>query len=441
VPTIPTAFTNIAGIIAEAGENLGRGIETINNGITSLQERFPLLMTVVERFSAAGKWVKDNWDTVGPILEIVAGAALAVGTGFLVATNPVARFLAVASLVAAAATWIIANWDTIGPWFAALWESIWAVAIPIWNAIKSFLSETWTAIAETAKVIWSDLKTFWANWGDTILALLSGIWRQIGIVIETAINLVKDIIGFVLAVIRGDWSDAWSYVMDIAITVWTFIVNTWQNLVQTAGEVWGTIRERIIDPMLKAYNWLKEKWGGICEWLGETWKTIEETAGKVWRGIANTVIRFVNGIIDAINAMIRGLNKISISIPDWVPILGGKSFGFNLKEIGKIAYLARGGIVTGPTFAMMGEGGRREAVIPLQRDNVIADSVGQAVYEAMVTAMRISQVGRTQPAENKEIVLRLDRATLARAILPALVEEGQRQGFELILKPRAGVVY
>jgi len=40
--------------------------------------------------------------------------------------------------------------------------------------------------------------------------------------------------------------------------------------------------------------------------------------------------------------------------------------------------LAKGGIVTGPTLAMMGEGGRREAVIPLERDNVIADSVGSS---------------------------------------------------------------
>ena len=35
--------------------------------------------------------------------------------------------------------------------------------------------------------------------------------------------------------------------------------------------------------------------------------------------------------------MIAGLNKISIDIPDWVPELGGKKFGFNISQISKLS--------------------------------------------------------------------------------------------------------
>ena len=75
-----------------------------------------------------------------------------------------------------------------------------------------------------------------------------------------------------------------------------------------------------------------------------------------WKG-------FVNILIGGVNALIRGLNKISVKVPDWVPEWGGKKFGFNIKEIPK---LAKGGIVDRATLAMIGEAGK-EAIVPLER--------------------------------------------------------------------------
>ena len=57
------------------------------------------------------------------------------------------------------------------------------------------------------------------------------------------------------------------------------------------------------------------------------------------------------------------VGKLSFKIPSWVPGLGG--FGF---AVPNIPYLAEGGIVTGPTLAMIGERGP-EAVIPLSGRN------------------------------------------------------------------------
>ena len=53
------------------------------------------------------------------------------------------------------------------------------------------------------------------------------------------------------------------------------------------------------------------------------------------------------------------IGKLSFSVPDWVPGIGGKGF-----DVPNIPMLADGGIVTGPTLAMIGEKGP-EAVIPL----------------------------------------------------------------------------
>jgi phage-related protein len=76
--------------------------------------------------------------------------------------------------------------------------------------------------------------------------------------------------------------------------------------------------------------------------LLDVWKTVFNAIGSIWN---NT------------------LGKISFSLPDWVPGLGGKGFSFP-----KIPALAEGGVVTGPTLALIGEAGP-EAVVPLDRYN------------------------------------------------------------------------
>jgi hypothetical protein len=71
----------------------------------------------------------------------------------------------------------------------------------------------------------------------------------------------------------------------------------------------------------------------------------------------------INTVISLANIAIRALNAIHVSIPKWVPIIGGESFGISLPQI---PMLAEGGIVTKPTLAMIGEAGA-EAVIPLSK--------------------------------------------------------------------------
>jgi hypothetical protein len=101
------------------------------------------------------------------------------------------------------------------------------------------------------------------------------------------------------------------------------------------------------------------------------------------------VVRAVfNGIATAWN---NTVGKLKFTVPGWVPGIGGK--GFDMPDI---PMLANGGIVTGPTLAMIGEAGP-EAVIPLDRmgsmggNNVTINVNGgdpQAVVNALRTYMR-----------------------------------------------------
>ena len=61
-------------------------------------------------------------------------------------------------------------------------------------------------------------------------------------------------------------------------------------------------------------------------------------------------------MIGAINWAIDGINSLSFDVPDWVPGIGGESWGFNLPNIPDIPYLAKGGILSRGS-AIVGEAG------------------------------------------------------------------------------------
>lgn len=83
-----------------------------------------------------------------------------------------------------------------------------------------------------------------------------------------------------------------------------------------------------------------------------------------WQNIANLAKVPINAVISAINWVISKINSISVTIPDWVPGVGGTTLGFNIPTI---QALAAGGVATAPTLAMIGEGGEPEAVMPLSK--------------------------------------------------------------------------
>jgi hypothetical protein len=110
------------------------------------------------------------------------------------------------------------------------------------------------------------------------------------------------------------------------------------------------------------------------------------------KGYLTTVLNFYKTIFNTIaNLWNNSIGKLSFKFPSWVPGVGGSGF-----SVPKIPMLADGGIVNGPTLAMIGERGP-EAVIPLDRMqsgggvtvNVMGGLATSAeIGEAVVNAIR-----------------------------------------------------
>lgn len=87
------------------------------------------------------------------------------------------------------------------------------------------------------------------------------------------------------------------------------------------------------------------------------WQGIKDIFSSVFNSLAGIVKAPINAVIAIVNGVISAINGIGFTIPDWVPLLGGKTFGLNIPEI---PMLAAGGFTDGPSIA--GEAGT-EAVI------------------------------------------------------------------------------
>lgn len=126
-------------------------------------------------------------------------------------------------------------------------------------------------------------------------------------------------------------------------------------------QVWANFTAFLGSAMAGAGEVIKGVWSGISSFMKST-----------INGILGFIQSFSNGIIDGINAVVRAINSIQVTIPSWIPGIGGKKFGFDLRQLSRINIprLAEGGIVMpqpGGVLANLAEAGRPEAVIPLDR--------------------------------------------------------------------------
>jgi len=134
--------------------------------------------------------------------------------------------------------------------------------------------------------------------------------------------------------------------------------------------------------------------------FGENIKTIFVGVANAIRGAFEGAQRIIKGII---NFIIRGWNKIEFKVPGFkIGPVGYSGFTLGLPNIPE---LATGGIVSGPTLALIGEAGP-EAVVPLDRYrgdgggntfiiNGALDSVGVAQQIRKILNDDATRSGRT----------------------------------------------
>ena len=214
----------------------------------------------------------------------------------------------------------------------------------------------------------------------------------------------------------------------------TTISTAWSNISTNTSTTWTNIKSSLST----AFNNIKTNATNVFTSMKNTIKGIWDSLWGSIKGVINSIIggveKMANGVINGINTMIRALNNLSFDIPDWVPGLGGKTFGFNLRTLSTISIprLAEGGFPdTGQMFIareagaeMVGTIGRRTAVA--NNDQIVAGiASGVAEANGEQTALLKEQNSLLRALLEKESGVYLDGKNLTKSVEKYQRERGR----------------
>lgn len=317
MPEITEAMEEVSPVIAEiagdfadwAGGAISEGLPVLVNGIKDFAD------WAGKAYEKAKPFLNFLWEHKGTVLAIAAGLRL-LGPAIGAVTTAMNAFRTAKT-------------------FMALLQSSGKIT-QVTNAFKAFGSALMgplgiiIAVAAAIALLyknWDTVKAWLVNFGNTV----NQIWTNFSNMVGNAITAIGQKFPLLGAYLQGWWES-----------------------IQAAVDNVKAIFQNIIDFISNVFsgNW------------SAAWQNIVNIFGNLFGMIVNLAKAPINGVISAINWVLSKINSISVTIPDWVPGVGGKTLGFNIPTIPQ---LAEGGVATSPTLAEIGEGGEPEAVMPLSK--------------------------------------------------------------------------
>lgn len=236
------------------------------------------------------------------------------------------------------------------------------------TTVKPIIQEIFSFITQTVVPI--IVQTFTAA-APAISGIISGLgsavmscMQIIGMAIQTALPIIEGVISVVLSI------------ASVVIPALLAGYEAFSSGLATIVSAIQTVFQGIIDFVTGVFtlNWQ------------QAWQGVQDIFSGIFEGLGALIKTPLNAVISIINKAISGINGLGLTIPDWVPVIGGKSFSINIPEI---PMLAKGGFTNGPSIA--GEAGT-EAVISFQK------SARSQNIDTWMQAGKMLGVGN-QPAE------------------------------------------
>lgn len=196
------------------------------------------------------------------------------------------------------------------------------------------------------------LQTFTAA-APTIASIISNI----GSAVMTGMQIIGTAIQAVMPIVQG----VITVILSIASAVIPRVLAGFNAFATGFSAILVNI-QAIVSAVIGVFSGLITFITGVFtgNW-SQAWEGVKQIFGSIMDGLVELCKIPINTVISIINAAIAGVNKLGITIPEWVPVLGGKSFKIDLPQI---PMLAKGGFTDGVSIA--GEAGT-EAVISFQR--------------------------------------------------------------------------
>ncbi len=379
------------------------GSDVGNSLLTAL---VPMIDSLIATIKSATDWFKSLTDgqkqtilvvfgviaAIGPLLILIG--QMATGLSAVIAILPAlkAAFLAVNAVMAA---------NPIGIVIIAIVALVAAIVL-LWNNCEWF--------RDLVKGMWEWIKKTFSE----LVTWLKAAFSQIGAALSDLYNaVIKPIVDKAMAVFKV-LSD---YLGGTFKAVFTAVFAAIGGILSTFFSTVGTVINNVKDIFLDIISFIKNVFTG--NWSG-AWENVVSIFGKVFGTLGSLVKAPINAVISMINGAISGINQVSISIPDWVPGLGGQNFGFN---IGKLPLLASGGNLlngmaivaeAGPELIQQSNG--RTIVTPLSGGSKNGSLSEMGLSDNAIQKLSTAITKALIDAGLADMALTLDRRELGRVI-------------------------
>lgn len=275
-------------------------------------------------------------------------------------------------------------------------------------ALNTLVADVLTLIGETLAELQPVLDWFMQN-------VIIPIGAEIG---QQVINILNTI----GAVVSGPLSNSIHKLIEYFVSyVWPWLQKLLQFLKVVligAIKVLGAVIELFFEDFAVIVDSIVEVLGGLWKFIkgvftgnwSEAWEGVKQIFKGVFNGIVSIAENAVNKIIDL-------LNTLNFDVPDWVPGIGGSHFGFNLQHI-SIPRLAQGAVIP-PNREFL-------AVLGDQNQGTNIEAPLETIKEAFADVVANMEVQNTGYSE-----MTLDGETFARLIVPYVVSELNREGYNV----------
>jgi len=210
----------------------------------------------------------------------------------------------------------------------------------VFAPVKAGISGLQTALSPVAQFL-----------KDTVLLTIRGVESQFAKLAEVFTQKSPVVTG-----ILQNLSEIFTALWSRAEPVFASLRTGWEQVMDAMGTAAGNLSSTVLDILYGLTEFLAGVFTG-------SWSRAWEGLKTVLKGAVNGIIGLINsllsGLTAGINAVVRSLNSLNVTVPSWVPVFGGRQFGFKIPTITapQIPYLAQGAVLPAgrPFLAMVGD--------------------------------------------------------------------------------------
>lgn len=326
---------------------------TLNSGgdaIENLKDRAEELgMIMSDDAVKAGVYFGDAVDDVKRSLK---GAANTIGSAVMPIVNKLldgilGKLPSITGLISKLSPVVSDLADEILPPLFDLAEAIFPTLIDLAAALMPVITEVIEAILPVVLNLLQGILPILLNIVQMILPLAVQLINAL-MPLLTALSPLLEVIFGLLNAVLTPLLEIVSVVLKPIISLLSKILETilppLTSAIETLAGLFGNHLSGALTSVLTLVNNAKNIFSNFINfiknvftgnWKG-AWENIKNIFKSVWDSFITIAKAPINFIINGINTLIRGINKISFDVPDWVPGIGGKTLGFNIPQIPKL---------------------------------------------------------------------------------------------------------